>query len=160
MTDNHIKDSSIKEEMSEEERLQAFSEQLGIPFKKHILEDLKFKETHNMPIQYFKRMGLIPLHVDNGILTVAVNDPLNFQPVDDLARMVGCSSTKMVLSPIEEITSAINILFDQTSDEAEKVVQDLGDYQSEDQVFTELEEMEDLMDVTHEAPIIRLVMLF
>lgn len=157
MTDNHIKDSSIKEEMSEEERLQAFSEQLGIPFKKHILEDLKFKETHNMPIQYFKRMGLIPLHVDNGILTVAVNDPLNFQPVDDLARMVGCSSTKMVLSPIEEITSAINILFDQTSDEAEKVVQDLGEYQSEDQVFTELEEIEDLMDVTHEAPIIRVV---
>ncbi|MBW1737377.1 MAG: type II secretion system ATPase GspE [Deltaproteobacteria bacterium] len=66
-------------------------------------------------------------------------------------------STKLVLSPLEEITSAINILFDQSSDEAEKVVQDLGEYQSEDQVFSELEEIEDLMDVTHEAPIIRVV---
>jgi general secretion pathway protein E len=157
MTDKDTRESPIRDDMSEEERLRAYSEMLGIPFKKNILEDLKFKETHDMPIQYFKKMGLIPLQASDGILTVAVNDPLNFQPVDDLARMVGCSSTKLVLSTLEEITSAINILFDQSSDEAEKVVQDLGEYQSEDEVFSELEEIEDLMDVTHEAPIIRVV---
>jgi len=62
-----------------------------------------------------------------------------------------------VLSPLGEIHSAINVLFDQTSDEAEKMVQDLESYQSDDQVFTELEDLQDLMDVTNEAPIIRLV---
>jgi general secretion pathway protein E len=88
---------------------------------------------------------------------VAINDPANFQAADDLARRFGFKGTRMVLSSLGEIHSAINVLFDQTSDEAEKMVQDLESYQSEDQVFTELEELQDLMDVTNEAPIIRLV---
>jgi general secretion pathway protein E len=70
---------------------------------------------------------------------------------------MGCAAMKMVLSPMTEIHSAINLLFDQTSDDAEKMVQDLESYQSESEVFTELEELQDLMDATNEAPIIRLV---
>lgn len=146
-----------KEDMTEEERLTACSELLKIPFKKEILEDLQFHETHDIPIHYFKRIGLVPLHIEDEILTVAINDPLNFQQADELARRVGCTSVKLILSTLDEITSAINLLFDQSSDEAEKVVQDLGESESDSQVFTELEEMEDLMDVNHEAPIIRLV---
>ncbi|MFO7459096.1 MAG: type II secretion system ATPase GspE, partial [Desulfatiglandales bacterium] len=59
--------------------------------------------------------------------------------------------------PMAEIHSAINLLFDQTTDDAERMVQDLESYQSESEVFTELEELQDLMDATNEAPIIRLV---
>jgi len=111
--------------MEEGERLSSFSKLLDIPFKQHILNDLQFNENPNIPIHYFKRMGLVPLFVRDEVLTVAVNDPHNFQSADDLARMVGCKSADMVLSPLEEITSAINVLFDQSSDEAEKMV-DLG----------------------------------
>ncbi|MCP4668408.1 MAG: type II secretion system ATPase GspE [Deltaproteobacteria bacterium] len=143
--------------MDEKERLSSFSELLGIPFKKHILNDLQLHETPDIPIHYFKRMGLVPLFVRDDVLTVAVNDPHNFQSADDLARMVGCKSAELVLSPLDEITSAINVLFDQSSDEAERMVQDLGEYESDNHVFKELEEIEDLMDVTHEAPVIRLV---
>ncbi len=145
------------DDVGEEERLSAYAQQLGIPFKKHIQKDMKWNETLNIPIQYFKRMGMIPLCQTDSILTVAINDPSNFQPADELARMAGCKFAELVLSPLEEITSAINMLFDQSSDVAEKVVQDLGEYQSGGQFFSELEEIEDLMDVTHEAPIIRLV---
>ncbi len=102
-------------------------------------------------------MGLVPLFEEQGVLTVAINDPANFQAADDLARRFGFKGIRMVLSPLGEIHSAINALFDQTSDEAEKMVQDLESYQSDDQVFTELEDLQDLMDVTNEAPIIRLV---
>jgi general secretion pathway protein E len=144
--------------MTESERLSHYSEQLGIPVKKRLLEDIHFEgKLVDIPIQYFKRMGLVPLFVEEGILTVAINDPANFQAADDLARRFGFKGIRMVLSPLGEIHSAINVLFDQTSDEAEKMVQDLESYQSEDQVFTELEELQDLMDVTNEAPIIRLV---
>ena len=147
----------LSDEMPEEERLRACSELLGIPFKNHILEALKFNDTQDIPIHYFKRIGLVPLDTEDGVLTVAINDPLNFQQADELARRVGCKSVKLVLSTLDEIISAINILYDQSTDEAEKVVQDLGEYQSDNQVFSELEEMEDLMDVDNEAPIIRLV---
>jgi general secretion pathway protein E len=145
------------QDMTEAERLSHYSEQLGIPIKKRLMDDIRFEGKLEIPIQYFKRMGLIPLFEEEGILTVAINDPANFQAADDLARRLGFKGTRMVLSSLGEIHSAINVLFDQTSDEAEKMVQDLESYQSEDQVFTELEELQDLMDVTNEAPIIRLV---
>jgi general secretion pathway protein E len=145
------------QDMTETERLSHYSEQLGIPVKKRLLEDIRFESKLDIPIQYFKRMGLVPLSADEGVLTVAINDPTNFLAADDLARQLGLKGTRMVLSPLLEIHSAINALFDQTSDEAEKMVQDLESYQSDDQVFTELEELQDLMDVTNEAPIIRLV---
>jgi len=145
------------QDMTESERLSQYSDQLGIPVKKRLLDDLHFEGKLDIPIQYFKRMGLVPLFVEEGIMTVAINDPANFQAADDLARRFGFKGIRMVLSPLGEIHSAINALFDQTSDEAEKMVQDLESYQSEDQVFTELEELQDLMDVTNEAPIIRLV---
>jgi general secretion pathway protein E len=147
----------LMQDMTEAERLSQYAEQLGIPVKKRLLDDIHFEGKLDIPIQYFKRMGLVPLFVEEGILTVAINDPANFQAADDLARRFGLKGTRMLLSPLGEIHSAINVLFDQTSDEAEKMVQDLESYQSEDQVFTELEELQDLMDVTNEAPIIRLV---
>jgi len=147
----------LMQDMTEAERLAHFSEKLGIPVKKRLLEDIRFEGKLDIPIQYFKRMGLVPLFEEQGVLTVAINDPANFQAADDLARRFGFKGIRMVLSPLGEIHSAINALFDQTSDEAEKMVQDLESYQSDDQVFTELEDLQDLMDVTNEAPIIRLV---
>jgi general secretion pathway protein E len=149
--------ASLEDELDEEARLAHYSEALEIPFKKRILEDLKLKETLGIPIHYFKRMGLIPLRLEENVLTVALNDPFNFQAADDLVRMAGCRRAELILSPLEEINTAINVLFDQSSDDAEKMVQDLGEAESDQDVFTELEEMEDLMDVNHEAPIIRLV---
>jgi general secretion pathway protein E len=144
-------------ELNEEERLIAGAAQLGIPFKRHLIEDLKLDETFAIPIHYFKRMGLIPLYKENGSLVVAINDPLNFQAADDLALRLGCRSAKLVLSPLHEIHNAINILFDQSSEDAERMVQDLEASQTDSDVFGEIEEIEDLMDATHEAPIIRLV---
>jgi general secretion pathway protein E len=147
----------LMQDMTEAERLSHYSEQLGIPVKKRLHDDIRFEGKLDIPIHYFKRMGLVPLFGEEGILTVAINDPANFQAADDLARRSGFKGTRMVLSSLAEIHSAINVLFDQTSDEAEKMVQDLESYQSDDQVFTELEDLQDLMDVTNEAPIIRLV---
>lgn len=152
-----VREDALTSEISEEERLRAWSQQLGIPFKKHILEDLDFRDTLNIPIHYFKRSGLVPLSSKDSVLTVALSDPLLFQMADDLAVQAGCESVRLVLCPSKEIQAAINLLFDQSSDDAEKMVQDLEDYQSDSQVFSELDELEDLMDVTHEAPIIRLV---
>ena len=119
---NHGK-AALQEEVSEAERLTRQSEALGIPVKKNLLEELNFDSKLDVPIQYFKRMGLVPLSVVEGTLTVAINDPANFQAADELCRKMGCSGTKMVLSPIAEIHSAINLLFDQSTDDAEKMVQ-------------------------------------
>jgi general secretion pathway protein E len=146
----------LLEGMTEEERLRQCAEQLGIPFKKRILEDFKFEDPLDIPIQYFKRLGLTPLCRSNGVLTVALNDPSQFQAADDLAHQVGCQSVCLILSPLKEIHAAINLLFDQAGEDAEKMVQDLEASDVEGSV-AELEELEDLLDVSHDAPVIRVV---
>ena len=144
------------EQLGEEERLGFVSEQLGIPVEHRILEDLDFDRPLEIPIQYFKRMGFVPLHSKNGELTIALNDPLNFHPVDELVRQLGYRTCRWVLSPLGEIRAAINLLFDQSSEDAEKMVQDLETFDMEGDI-SELEELDDLLDVDHEAPVIRLV---
>lgn len=144
------------EEIGEEERLIGLARQLGIPFRKRILEDFKFEDPLDIPIQYFKRMGFIPLFKNDGVLTVALNDPRQFQAADDLASLIKCESVSFVLSPLKEIHAAINLLFDQSSEDTEKMVQDLEASDLEGSV-RELDELEDLLDVSHDAPVIRLV---
>ncbi len=138
-------------------RLSAYAERLGLPVKQDLIEELEFKDTLTYPIQYFKRVGLVPLNISNGTLTVAVNHPLNFQMGDDLARELGCSGARFVLATRDEIQSAINLLYDQSSDDAERMVQDLESSHPGEMRLDDLEELEDLMDATHEAPIIRIV---
>ena len=144
------------EEMGEEERLSAASEQLNIPLKNHILDDLDFDRPLQAPIQYFKRMAFVPLHAKEGVLTIAINDPLNFHPVDELVFQMGYHTSKWVLSPLKEIQAAINLLFDQSSEDAERMVQDLGTIETPSDI-SEIEELDDLLDVNHEAPVIRLI---
>jgi general secretion pathway protein E len=143
-------------DVGEEERLSVLSQKLGIPYRKHIINEVESDGVLEVPIQYFKRAGFVPLGRENGLLTVAVNDPLSFQAVDDFARMGGYRKVQMVLSSLKEIHSAIHILFDRNGEDAEKMVQDLEESDLDTSV-TELDELEDLLDITHEAPIIRLV---
>jgi len=151
-----IERSTTGETVGEEERLSELSKVLGIPYSRHILSQVESNGSLEAPIQYFKRMGFVPLRRENGLLTVALNDPLNYQAVDDFARMGGYQKVQMILSPLKEIHSAIHILFDQNGEDAEKMVQDLEESELDTRV-TELDELEDLLDTTHEAPIIRLV---
>jgi general secretion pathway protein E len=145
-----------KKELSER-GIEATASYLGIPFKKDILQDLAMKETFHIPIQYYKRMGIVPLRTDSGVLTVGICDPAGVQAADELAALAKCGKISLVFSSQEEIHSAINLLFDQSSDEAERVVQDIEADDIDGSLFSELDEMEDLLDTTHEAPVIRLV---
>ncbi|MEW6664881.1 MAG: type II secretion system ATPase GspE [Thermodesulfobacteriota bacterium] len=141
------------------ERLASLSKTLGIPVKDRLLGEITFNDRMDIPMHYFKRMEMVPLQKTDGFLTVALNDPLNFRAADDLARRAGCRKVRMVLSPLSEIHGALHLLFDQSSDEADRVVEDLESYQIETQALEGLREVDDLMDASHEAPVIRLVNL-
>lgn len=143
---------------SEEQALLSKAERLGIPFQKSLREVLEMKSPPpNMPIGYFKRGGFVPLSLKDGILTVATSDPSNFHAADELCRRLSASFVNLTLATEAEITGAIHVLFDQTAQDAERVVEDLQTYQMDEAEVGRLDELEDLMDVTSEAPIIKFV---
>jgi general secretion pathway protein E len=86
---------------------------------------------------------------------IAMRDPLEFQALDDLVRLLDTPDYRLVLSTRETILSAINLQYDLRRDSAAQLVQDMEENGSS--ILHEIEETADLLDDTSEAPIIKLV---
>ena len=144
--------------ISESDMLKALSIQLDLPFFSDLsTEDLNTDFTEKIPIQFLKRYKMIPVFTTNEAC-IAVNDPLLFQPVDDLRLIFGWDGVKTVLAPCSAILSAINFAYDTSQDSAEQVIQDMHG-EEDDLILSEIEETGDLLDDTSDAPIIKLVNL-
>src|SRR5260370_17490922 len=81
-------------------------------------------------------------------------DPLDTGVVDNVRVLLGAQVTPLLV-PTQSILDCINSVYDRAKNEAEELVGDLeaGDL---DTVAHELEEPQDLLDSSDEAPIIRL----
>ncbi|HEX9867406.1 MAG TPA: type II secretion system ATPase GspE, partial [Candidatus Tectomicrobia bacterium] len=108
-----------------------------------------------VPITFYRQQKVFPIACTDSGVTVAVSDPLNLQPLDDLAVFLG-APIEPVLSSEREIMAAINRFFDRETGSTEQVMQDL---EGEDlgAIANEIEETDDLLDLASEAPVIRLV---
>ncbi len=82
----------------------------------------------------------------------------DFQPLDDLRKILDLETCRPVLSPGQYIFNAINFAFDMTQTSADEVMQDIDDEDPE-RLFLEIEEIGDLLDDTSNSPVIRLVNL-
>ena len=144
--------------VSELDLLKALSTQFDLPFLADLpTEDLNTDFAGKVPIQFLKKYKMVPMVTSNETY-VAVNDPFEFQPLDDLRLSLGWDGVKMVLAPYSAILSAINLAYDMSQDSAEQVIQNMHEDDS-DQILSEIEETGDLLDETSEAPIIKLVNL-
>ena len=154
--------------ISETQLLDAMSEQYDIPFWPELpLESFGENLTRSVPIGFLKRHIMVPLVLKNvpaGIDStlpadmvniIAVNDPTAFQPLDDLARMIGFSAYNLVISTQSAILAAINLLFDMSQGTAEQLVQHMEEDGST--IISEIEDTADLLEDTSDAPIIKLV---
>ncbi len=165
--------------LSEVQLLEALSIQYGMPFWPILpFDNTESDFTDKVSIQFLKKYNIVPLEYSRPIsakdcgLTpqddpqtettqfapgciIATNDPLNFQPLDDLVKTIGIDDYRIVLSTREAIVSAVNLQYDLRRDSAEQLVQDMEENGSN--IISEIEETADLLDDTSDAPIIKLV---
>jgi general secretion pathway protein E len=142
--------------ISEEDLLEALSEQSGLPYWRK-LEEVGIDQipVSKVPITFYRQNKVFPIAVIDGGVKVAVTDPLNLQPLDDLSVFLG-APVEAVLSSERELMAAINRVYDREGGSTEQVMQDL---EGEDlgAIANEIEETDDLLDLASEAPVIRLV---
>ncbi len=144
--------------ISDSDLLKALSIQFNLPFSSTLpIEELNTEFTAKVPIQFLKKYKMVPVVVPNGAF-IATNDPLLFQPLDDLRLLLGLDGIKVVLTPYSAILSTINFAYDMSSDSAEQVIQDMHE-EDTDLIISEIEETGDLLEDTSDAPIIKLVNL-
>ncbi len=139
--------------------LEALSIQNGVPYLDRIDEEIVDKDLlTQVPVVFAKKNKMIPLYADDGIVTVAVADPLNIQPLDDIGLLLH-RDVEMVLTREKNIIDAINLYYHHDTHAAEKVVEEMKEEERErGQVYNIVEEeTEDLMDVAEKAPIIKLI---
>src|SRR6185369_8644684 len=129
---------------------------MGLPFQAEI-HDANTDATwlSRIPLSFAKTNLLLPLHDEDGILLVAMGDPTNLLALDELQGALG-TPVKGVVSPPEEVLSAINRLYARHSGSAQEVVAEL-EADELSTVASQFNRPQDLLDLTDEAPVIRLL---
>ena len=99
-----------------------------------------------VPINFARQHHVLPIGERDDYVLVAVGDPLDPAPLDDLRALLG-RPVEAVAAPAEAIDDAINRVYERKDETA------LADSDGGEQI----DELQDLIDMTDEAPVIRWV---
>ncbi len=135
----------------------ALAQEYQLPFRGHVDEHtLDTALVAKIPINYAKKNRVLPLAVADGVITVAIADPSNYEPLDDLRVLFGMPVGAVVV-PAQVLDEAINHAYDQATTSAADLMIDLEEERL-DVVASELaQEPRDLLESDEAAPIIKLV---
>lgn len=111
----------------------------------------------HVPYSFAKRNVVLPIKEEQGVVFIAVSDPLHLEALEELRLMLNCP-VKAVYSPKDTILAAINDRYKREHGAASEMIANLGD-RSEDGRDGEVEVYDLLDDTHHQAPIVKLLNL-
>ncbi len=145
--------------VDEEQVLGALSEQYHVPYEPGIVDEVDSSLTTKVPISFIREYHMVPVKKNGNGYLVAVNDPVNLLPLDDL-RLLLDGDVSPVLCTKAAIQQIIDSYFEQQTENAADMIDSItmaegDDYKSLDALNSE----RDLLDLANEAPIIKLINL-
>ncbi|MFK5927662.1 MAG: type II secretion system ATPase GspE [Desulfuromusa sp.] len=105
-----------------------------------------------VPISYAKENLAVPLEIDGQTIRLAVVDPGNNQILNDLSVLTGCRIIPCLAEP-DKLIEAINQGYETLSGGGDSSISDIG----QEDLELDGSQIEDLLDTSDEAPIIRFV---
>jgi general secretion pathway protein E len=142
--------------ISEDELRQAQAQHLGLPYWKELSESaFDTSLMIQVPLAFARQHKLVPVRMEDGVVLVAMSNPLDLQPLDDVSLLLQ-APVAPILSTESEILNALNRLYESSSQTAAQVIEDL-DAEEMGRLAHDLEGTQDILDQDSEAPIIRLV---
>lgn len=111
-----------------------------------------------VPYSFAKKNIILPIEEKGGTIIVAVADPLNLEPLEELRLMLESDITA-VYSPKEVILNAINECYNQELGAASQLIANMGDRPVEEGLDGSVEVYDLLDDRYGQAPIIKLLNL-
>lgn len=142
--------------ISEDNMLHALSSQLGLKY-------IKFSEfpktIPNGPyptVKFMKQYKFVPIGMEEGVLKIAISDPLNEYVIDTL-QFFADSAVEIFLSGEQDIMEAIEQYFG-SNVQMTSIMEGMREEESETEEIDELQEdVHHLRDMAFEAPIVKLV---
>jgi len=138
--------------------LQIYAKHLGFEYRKS-LDGTRVPGdfVDRVPVQFARNYNLIALdRTPDGVIKVATCRPLDPHPMDDLSALVG-AEVDAVLAPKSEITTLIARAYRHKADGVDAALDAVADDADIQSMAAEIEEAEDVLDVSNKAPIIKLV---
>ncbi|WP_413934474.1 type II secretion system ATPase GspE [Nitrospira sp. BLG_1] len=145
--------------LREEQVLEALAQQFDMTWVPHLdTTHVDHEVIKRVPIAFCRRYRVLPLRDENGAILTATTDPLETVALDDLRLLLGRPIAPLLTSTVA-LLARLNRAYDDIANPAgaEEVMEDIAANESLDQLAHELDEPQDLLDATDEAPIIRLV---
>jgi len=145
--------------LREEQVLEALAQQFEMSWMPQLdTTHVDHELIKKIPIAFCRRYRVLPLRYEEGAILTASTDPLETVALDDLRLLLG-KPIKPILTTSVALLACLNRAYDEIANPAgaEQVMEDIAANQSLDQLAHELDEPQDLLDATDEAPIIRLV---
>lgn len=138
--------------LDEEQLMQLLARQFGYKFQNKL--NFTFDESfRRIPVNLIHRSRIVPFARKDHVVQVAISDPTDVHPMDDVRSALRDLRVSFVLAPETEITRVIHGGFDQAAAAARDVIE--GIKEEEYAEFSQLSE--DTLDMANEAPIIRMV---
>ena len=147
--------------VDEEQILTGLGEQFNIPFVAELGDDVEAALTTKVPISFIREYHMVPYRRNGTGFLVAVNDPVNLLPLDDLRLLLGGPVTP-VLCRKGDIQKIIDGYFEQQSENAADMIDSITMSEKDGDKYKTLEGIgseRDLLDLANEAPIIKLINL-
>lgn len=147
----------IKLEYSNQEKIhRALALQAGLEFISNLQENGPIDDeiANRLEIGYTKHFEVIPLQQEKGTLKVAVADPFNMEPIEDIEKVFRLP-LKLVVSTPRQIIDTIN-----TVTKRKKVKDALRDLPEDEKIRKDFVRKTDLLDVKEDSPVRNLVNTF
>ncbi|MFQ3548376.1 MAG: type II secretion system ATPase GspE [Armatimonadota bacterium] len=151
--------------ISEKDRVRCLGEQWGVPFVD--LADVELDQSLSKIVSQSiaRRMKVIPTEKKNGKLTLAMKNPLDIFVIDEIRMMTGLE-VEPAIAAEEEIINAISRLYQSKANVSEQVSNVIKEFETGDIDFTSNESIdeedisiEQLRELSEEAPVIKLANL-
>jgi len=145
--------------MGGEDFNKTLAEKFGMPIYSNLAGlQLTREQYKKVPYSFAKKHVILPIKEEQGAIYVAVADPLNLEPLEELRLMLD-SEIKAVYSPKDAIMSAINECYNQELGAASQLIANMADRSEEDRGDGTVEVYDLLDDRLAQAPIIKLLNL-
>ncbi len=107
--------------VTEEKLLRVLAEQQGIQFLD--LKDVKVEDSviENVPAKFAWHYKVMPINIDGNILTVAISNPFDMWPIDDLETNLGYR-VEIALAVGSDIAEAIKKYYGVGADTIERIL--------------------------------------
>jgi len=142
--------------ISEKDFLQCVAQQQGLPFLE-LKDMMNINDTviKTVPAKFIWHYKIMPVNIQGNVLTIALSNPFDVWPVDDLESHLGLRVEK-VLAVSTDITEAARKYYGVAADTIERLLSQQTESPAQS-AHDGIEKIEDLEKMSDDASVIRLV---